>query len=261
MYFVAMVLQLEFNNRHEPLTIVDSEYAHAAIIHTISEADSEAGRLLHEMRRHKRMTISIVESNAHTAKLRLTFMAQEGLAYANILADALSSRSELRLGQRLCDITAADMNDPCWAGVSTWADLLGETTGKHIHFKFITPTAITKSDGNGGRFISPFPVPLDIFSGLARRWQALKGPPLPNDLNAYVHSGGCVVANYRTRADTFALQRRKQVGFTGWVLYECRHDNAPCVAALNALGRLASFTGVGYQTMRGMGAVQVKITD
>jgi CRISPR-associated endoribonuclease Cas6 len=260
MYFVAMVLRLEFRNR-KTMTIADGEYAHAAILHTISEADPEAGRKLHTMQRHKRMTISIVDSNARTANLRLTFMAQDGLAYANILTNTLLSHPQLRLGQTICDITAADMNDPRWAGVSTWADLVGETTSKYIHFKFVTPTAITKSNGDGGRFTSPFPLPQDIFSGLARRWQALEGPLLPDDLNEYIHSGGCIVSNYRTRANTFALRKRKQVGFTGWVLYECRHDNTSCLAALNALGQLAPFTGVGYQTMRGMGSVRVKLSD
>ena len=89
---------------------------------------------------------------------------------------------------------------------------------------FVTPAAITKSNGNGGRFSSLFPEPVDIFRGLNRRWQSLEGPELPDDLEKFVQAGGCVVSNYSLRAIEFQTPERTQIGFLGWVVYECRRD-------------------------------------
>ena len=60
MYFVAMLLQLCPVEKAPPLTIADGVYAHAALLHTISSVDAEAGQTLHEMRRQKRMTIALL---------------------------------------------------------------------------------------------------------------------------------------------------------------------------------------------------------
>jgi CRISPR/Cas system endoribonuclease Cas6 (RAMP superfamily) len=70
-----------------------------------------------------------------------------------------------------------------------------------------------------------------------------------------------VVANYRLRTVEFRTQERTQIGFVGWAVYECRKLEAAHVSALNALARLAFFTGVGYQTARGMGAVKTTLSN
>jgi CRISPR-associated endoribonuclease Cas6 len=176
--------------------------------------------------------------------------------------NALSAHPTLRLGKTVCDLGSVDLTGSEWTGVSTWADLAPPTTGRHIHFTFATPTAINKrGDNPGDRFTSLYPEPLDLFSGLARRWQALEGPVLPDDLEHFVGAGGCVVADYRLHTVGFRTQERKQKGFMGWVVYECRKDDAMHIAALNALARLAFFTGVGYQTARGMGVARATISD
>jgi CRISPR-associated endoribonuclease Cas6 len=254
---MVMALQLRFREYHVPLTVADGEYAHAAILHAISDMDAEAGQKLHGMHRHKQLTIAIVDSDTLGAVLRVTFMAEEGIAYANLLAGALAKQPVLRIGKATCDIGSVDTAHPVWSGISTWADLASGTSARYLDFRFVTPTAITKTDGNGGRFISPLPSPLDVFSGLARRWQALEGPKLPDDLTDFIHAGGCVIASMKKlNTLTFHTPRRSQIGFTGEVLYECHKNDPTYVSALNSLARLAFFTGVGYQTARGMGAVR-----
>jgi len=260
-YFVAMTLPLQPQAHRASLTVADGVYVHAAIHHAISGVDADLGRALHDMRRHKRMTVALVGNSRKAATLRLTFMASDGLAYANTLVNALSARPALRLGQTVCDVGSADLTSSDWAGMGTWADLMAGPTGRYIRLAFLTPTAITKRDANGGRFTALYPEPGDVFSGLARRWQALVGPALPDDLDQFVQGGGCVVSGYRLHTVQFRTPERTQIGFTGWVVYECRKDSAGQMAALNALARLAFFTGVGYQTARGMGAVQPKIAD
>jgi CRISPR-associated endoribonuclease Cas6 len=262
MYFVAMTLQLQPRDSHTRLSVADSVYAHAAILHAISDEDTEAGRALHGMQRNKRITLAVMANDRESPTLRLTFMAQDGLTYANTLMNALSPRSTVRLGKTVCDLGSVDLTNSEWAGVSTWADLTPPMTGRYIHFTFATPTAINKrGDRPGDRFTSLYPEPLDLFSGLVRRWQALEGPVLPDDLEHFVGAGGCVVADYHLHTVGFRTQERKQKGFMGWVVYECRKDDAMHIAALNALARLAFFTGVGYQTARGMGVARATISD
>jgi CRISPR-associated endoribonuclease Cas6 len=261
MYFVAMTVELEFENRDQPLTAADGVYAHSAIFNTLSEEDAEAGEILHDMKRHKRIALAIVDSDAHTAQLRLSFMAKDGLAHFNSLANALATRPRLQIGKTTCSVNGIDLVDSEWSAISTWADLLSGPHGQYITFSFTTPTAIAKSDGNGNRFFSLFPIPLDIFSGLARRWQALEGPALPEDLEDFIYAGGFVVTRHRLRTTSFRTSRRTQIGFTGSVTYTFLEDDVSCVAALNSLARLAAFTGVGYQTARGMGAVRVRISN
>jgi CRISPR-associated endoribonuclease Cas6 len=214
--------------------------------------------------------MAIIESDQRVTTLRLTFAHQDGLAYAETLVNALSARPLLRIGPTLCEVQAVDLAGSEWTGISSWADLTSGTKGHTIRLEFATPTAITKRDGNGGRFMSLFPAPLDVFSGLSRRWLALDGPALPDDLERFLQAGGCVVSGYGLRSVEFRTLERTQIGFTGWVIYRIAYrspqtslneNEARHIAALNALGRLAFFTGVGYQTTRGMGATKVMVSE
>lgn len=261
MIFVAALIRLKSLNNQHKLTVTDCIFAHAAVMTAISTVDAEAGRQLHDMRRHKRITLAIVESTRHTAALRVTFLGQEGLTCANALANALSTNPVLRLGSTAWVVESADLTDPKWAGMSTWSDLTAtENRDQHIRFQFVTPTAITKQDGNGGRFVALYPDPISLFSGLARRWQGLEGPTLPDNLERFIETGGCVVSNHALHTTTFSAADRTQIGFVGHAVYECRKSNVTYANALHALSQFARFVGVGYQTARGMGAVRVSFS-
>lgn len=257
MYFVALLLHLKLCDRRSKLTVADGVYAHAAILNVITTVDAEAGRKLHEMRRNKRVAIALIDSTKDSAILRLTFMAEDGLAYANMLVNRLAAYPTLRLGNAIGEVEAVNLADPDWAGVSTWADFVDHYENS-LQFRFITPTAITKRGHGHTRYMSLYPDPFSVFSGLARRWQALNGPKLPHDLEEFIESGGCVVSRHNLHTIEFSREGHTQIGFVGRVVYECcQTDQVEYIVALNALARLAPFTGVGYQTARGMGAVQV----
>ena len=55
--------------------------------------------------------------------------------------------------------------------------------------------------------------------------------------------------------------RAQTEGIRGRVTYECVDASPVCLAALHWLARLAMYSGVGYQTPRGMGAVMTKVGD
>lgn len=260
MIFVAALIRLKRLNHQRRLSMTDSIKAHAAVVTAISAVDTEAGRQLHDMRRHKHMTLAIIESTPQQAGLRVTFMDKQGLTCADALVNALSVYPMLRLGSTSWAVESVDVTDSQWAGLATWSDLTAtENPGHHIRFQFVTPTAITKQDGDGGRFVSLYPDPTSLFSGLARRWQGLGGPALPDDLERFIEAGGCVVSNHSLYTTTFSTAERTQIGFVGHTVYECRKSDRTYTNALHALSRFARFTGVGYQTGRGMGAVQVSV--
>ena len=257
MYFVAMVVKLKLQNPQLKLTVAHAVYAHAAILSAITKLNAEVGRELHEMHRNKRISIALIDNVKDSATLRLTFTAEEGLAYAHLLVNRFITCPMLRLGNVICDVDVVNLADPDWAGVSTWSDFVDHHENS-LQFRFITPTAITKRGRGNTRYVSLYPDPLSVFSGLARRWQALDGPKLPNDLEDFIEGGGCVVSRHQLQTIEFNIERHTQIGFVGRVVYECRKtDRIEYIAALNALARLAPFTGVGYQTARGMGAVRV----
>lgn len=255
MHFVSLTMHLRVDAPRR-LTIADSAHAHAAVLHLISNQDAYLGRALHDAGRHKRVTMAIVSSTLHSALLRLTLMAEEGLACGQTLLRALAQQPLLRIGQYSCMLDGVDLSNGKWCGVSTWADLCSPGTSRLYRFDFVTPTAITKRSADGGRFTALLPEPVDVFSGLARRWEALAGPTLPQDLSAFVEKGGCVVNDYWLHAAHFRTSERTQIGFTGTVLYECLQPDALYLSALQRLTRLAFYSGVGYQTARGMGAVR-----
>jgi len=124
MYFVAMALTLRHARCDAPLSAADGPHAHAAVMRAIGDIDPDASRTLHDMRVRKPITIAIVGGDACGAILRLTFMARDGLTYANILADALAARPSLRLGDVACAVESVDLAHPMWSGVGTWADIL-----------------------------------------------------------------------------------------------------------------------------------------
>lgn len=261
MLFIAMTLLIRPEQQSASLKPGDAVYLHAVICQLISRENPEAGRALHDMQRNKLVTMSILNNERYGVKLRLTFMAEDGLMYADLLINALAVQPELRLGRTLWHVEAADLADAEWSRISTWADLLTDEIGRYIRFSFVTPTAIMKRDQDGDRFTALYPDPVDLFSGLLRRWRGLGGLDLPNDLESFVRAGGCVVSNYHLQTVKFQTPDRTQIGFVGRVGYECRKGDPVYIAALNGLARLAFFSGVGYQTSRGMGTVQTAITD
>jgi CRISPR-associated endoribonuclease Cas6 len=264
MYFFSMVFRLWISNFSSGLGAADGVYAHAAILDTITRWDASLGKALHDMRRHKCVSVALLptcENQKDQILLRLTFMAEEGLTYANAVVNILSQDPLLRLGKHECHIQDFQISHSPWTGIASWTDLTAPSQKRSLQFIFHTPTAINRRGTKSSRFTQMFPEPDYLFGGLSRRWQALQGKQLPNCLDEYLSQGGCVVADYSLHSTTFATAERKQVAFLGTVIYRCLADEHECIQTLNNLTRFAFFTGVGYQTARGMGCVSTSLLD
>ncbi len=259
MYFVAMGLHLTPQSEEGTLGHSDAVYLQAAVYRLISHQNEAAGRTLHDAQRNKPYTVAVLPPGLNNPQVRLTWLGAHGLHYAEMFTTAIARQPVLRIGPTTWEVNSVNVDSSDWSGSSTWSDLCGVDSTRDMRFAFVTPTAIMKRDANGKRFTSLFPDPIDLFSGLHRRWRALAGPPLPDDLLEFVQSGGCVVANHRLHTIDLELARHMQIGFVGQVVYHCRKPSIPHILALNALARLAFFSGVGCQTTRGMGAVQIRV--
>jgi len=107
----------------------------------------------------------------------------------------------------------------------------------------------------------PFPDPQTLFSSVLRHWRTLDGPFLPHSGEQITQIARCVVSEYRLETACCVLAGRPHLGFLGWIEYTCRASGARAVTSLNALARLAFFTGSGYLTEHGMGVTTVTIAN
>jgi CRISPR-associated endoribonuclease Cas6 len=260
MSFLAILIHLTPKQKTLPLTTEAGEYAHAAIVRTLSNTNPEMAQNLDKMARHKCFTIAILPPNSqHQNTLRVTFWGQEGQMYVHTLLDAFKSYPEIELKQNRYEVSEINLTDAEWGGSCNLLDLTGER-GAYFHFIFVTPTAITKQNRHGKKFVELLPQPIDIFSGLAKRWIAIGGKPLPNAFEQFLQEGGCVISQIQhLETRLFHTTERTQIGFIGSLTYSCLEKLPVYQEALSQLTRLAFFTGVGYQTTRGMGLVKTRV--
>jgi CRISPR-associated endoribonuclease Cas6 len=249
MFFIQMNLVIE-QPQKRPFTPIDSIHAHAAVMHAISAVNNSLGATLHDIGRNKPLGLALVNN-----QLRLNWFGPTSLAYMQALLAYWQAAPRFRIGEKMFSFTHIGLNSGKHQQVQTWSDLTVPAKHPRIQIEFLTPTAVTRQDKQRKRYTALHPDPLTIFTLLARRWQDLGGPPLPDHLADYLADGGCVTKAYNLSTAEFTHRRRVQLGFVGRVAYICRQPHPECVQALNWLARLAPFSGIGYQTTRGMGAV------
>ncbi len=69
----------------------------------------------------------------------------------------------------------------------------------------------------------------------------------------------CVVTRYRLWTVKRPVAGSPRLGYLGWIEYTCRTRELAPVVSLNALARLAFFTGSGYLTEHGLGITRIAI--
>ncbi|SRR6266566_1390592 len=205
------------------------------------------------------ITVSLLRCEPRHALLRLTICSREETPVSAILETALPSL--FQHGHGRYEVQAIDLTNPRWAGISTWADLLSQHTERFMHFSFATSLITAEPGQQQNRNVPPFPEPLPLFSSLAQRWLTLGGPTLAGSADQLIRASACVVSKYRLRSLMREGSRPSPVGYLGWIEYECLRYNQEVIASLNALARLAFFTGTGYLTAYGMGSTTTRLSS
>ncbi len=106
----------------------------------------------------------------------------------------------------------------------------------------------------GGKRMEVWPRPELVFGSLARTWGLYSPISLPLDRDELVAmaADAVVMSRYELRTQMLQFPRHKQVGFVGYVIYECM-AGGPLAATLDLLADFALYAGVGYKTTMGMG--------
>jgi hypothetical protein len=251
MYFVALLLTVRCLEEARTL-----EYGEARDIHHVL-ADYHSS--LAASHQQEDITLSLLRGEPQHALLRLTLYSRERTPVSAILETALPSL--FRYDHGCYEVQAINLTHPRWAGISTWADLLPQQPERCMHFSFATPLITAEPGLKQNRNVLPFPEPLPLFSSLAHRWQMLEGPTLAGSAEQLIRASACVVSKYRLRSLTREGSLPAPVGYLGWVEYECLRYNPRAIASLNALARLAFFTGTGYLTAYGMGSTTTRLSS
>lgn len=206
------------------------------------------------------MTVALLSGDVRYPRMRLTCCCQARDAPGMVL-QALTSRPTLEFGQQCFEVESVDCIDPIWTGISTWPDLLNEQYKMRMRFTFATPLVTVNQQCTSNNSALPFPHPLTLFSSLLCHWQSMGGPPLPYNGEQMVQAARCVVTEYRLQTAERILDDHSHLGYLGWIEYTCRVRERAAIASLNALARLAFFTGSGYLTEHGMGATAVVVAN
>ncbi len=253
MYFLAALLTLKAVEEPDrfPLHLAD---------HDESLLSRQELRFKDVFLGEDQMTVALLSSAARHTRIRLTCWSKAKDTPTSLL-QALTSRPRIEFAQQCYAVESVDLVDPLWTGISTWTDLQNARHGVRMRFTFATPLVTAQREQGTESDILPFPGPQTLFSRLLHHWRELDGPPLPYAGEQMVQAAGCILSEYRLETSESTVETQAHPGFLGWVEYMCRDGEITAIASLNALARLAFFTGSGYLTTLGMGTTAVTIAN
>lgn len=223
---------------------------HGMLFHTLKEADPAEANWMHKHPAPKPFSlVPLYTEEGALAGVRVAALTERA---AVLLLRAWEWRrdqgAELHLGKQYFTVS-----DVACAEGPTWIKLTRMTPGATMQLQFLSPTAFKQGPGH-----LPLPLPYNVFSWPARVWEAY-GPPrtLPEGWIAWCEQNVFVVSHQIETATVNISRRETFTGFVGVVDFEAHQGSDAELAAWQALGQLAAFSGVGHKTTMGMGAVEM----
>ena len=252
------------------------DQARAALFDLIQRGDFPLAQRLHDLNDHKPYTISLLEGGKRgadralhfgtgiTAHWRFTLLHEP--AFEALLKRYLLSRElpHIRIGAlefTITDAFASGRSHP-ESGYTALADLqtrwnqATESLPPAFILEFCSPTGFNlgQDKTTGERRWRALPEPRLIFSALRKKWARLGGIDPGDDFDQWVEAHvEAEPMHLETR--TVLVERRPLRGFVGRVRFRVRGDSK-WWAVVHLLADLAFWTGIGYQTTRGMGQVR-----
>lgn len=168
-------------------------------------------------------------------------------------AEALDGLRRMRVGRHRLSVDRIDVFG------ETYDDLLHRAdSATSWDLVLASPTTIRLPRvGSGPGLVQPFPLPHELFERLRRRWQRAATVPLPHGTEQAVATQFAVSrADVRTHPYRIKSGGTQVVGASGRVTYAL--VGRTCEAArrgVGALVALASYSGLGDYTTKGMGFV------
>lgn len=245
----------------------------AAFFNLIDRGDSALAAQLHDTNRHKPYTISLLQTErrgrdgalhfaeGHTADWRFTLLCEP--AFEALLRRYFLDRQppHLRIGAMTFAVTdafATGHSHPASGHISLpelqarW-NQPPESLPPVIRLDFLSPTAFNLGTDpeTGRRRFASLPDTRLIFSPLRKRWADLGGAEPGDDFDAWAQTN-LLMETQGIRTQPVRIEQSHFEGFTGRVIFRARGDRRWLPLA-HLLADLAFWTGVGYQTTRGLG--------
>jgi len=158
---------------------------------------------------------------------------------------------------RVVDITCDEKRDP-WTGETTYEELAAywlagssDRLSTSLTLHLTTPTAFRSKE-----MTIPVPLPELVFGSLLQRWNAFSPVALNEAMREYAN---VMIAISRFRMESAVAihkQNAKRIGAVGDVTYRTLGGDDYWVATMQLLADYAMYSGVGVQTMTGMGQVR-----
>jgi CRISPR-associated endoribonuclease Cas6 len=237
---------------------------HAVLLRLIAEVDPALATALHADAKTKPFTVSMLQGRFVTRngrqiatpdeiyQVRYTVLSDEVFgALSNILLGKYMYKEPVRLDGNLFDIAEIvvrpELSDG-WARLDDFESLWNRAEDSdRITLDFASPTTFRTGDVN-----LLFPLPVSVFGGLMRKWEAFAPIALPAELGAFI-AEHLVVERYRLETRVVAYDNHQYNGFVGTCQFRVLGDRSEQGRAINALADLALFTGIGQKTTQGLG--------
>lgn len=250
--------------------------ARAALLNLIRMGDQALSQTLHDDNAHKPYTISLLNggkrggdrslnfNTGDSADWRFTLLCEP--AFEAILRRYILSRElpHVRIGAvefQVIDAFASG-NHPDSGSVRLPALLdrwnqPPETLPRRIILDFLSPTAFNlgQDRATGNYHIRSTPDARTLFSTLRKRWIKLGGAAPGDEFDRWV-GDQIEVQPLNLHTQTVYVERRPVDGFLGRVSFMVYGSDLRWLPLLHLLADLTFWTGVGYQTPRGMGQVR-----
>lgn len=250
------------------------DQARAALFNLIRLEDMALSEKLHNTNVQKPYTISLLQgeqfsrdralhfNEGDTADWRFTLLRDptfEVLLHRFLLRQPLP---EIRIGAVNFTILDAFVSGHCHAdsghiGLSElWQrwNCAPDTVSRQIILRFKSPTTFSLGTEHQVRFWRTLPYPRTLFSTLRKRWKTMAGVEPGDDFDTWVEQH-LDAEPIQLSTETTLIEGRRVRGFVGDVRFQHYGDNR-WLPLVHLLSDLAFWTGVGYQTTRGMGQVR-----
>lgn len=248
-------VQFAWMNEHPPVDWRDIPHhqlhglLYRSVLPAVSQDETD---WLHEHHAPKPFSVSPLLGKDY-ALLGLRYTAFNGRT-AQLLHDgwqqARVSKNPLSLADQTLhvgDVTANLETD--------FATLLESESRRRLSLRFLSPTAFRR-----GPIMLPLPLPANVFDRPFQMWQsyapaALQLPPAwPSWCEEHVF-----VSYHHIRTVNVAITRRgRWTGFLGNVSFGAKGKDETSLRVWQALGRFATYTGIGHKTTMGLGSVALR---
>jgi CRISPR/Cas system endoribonuclease Cas6 (RAMP superfamily) len=132
-------------------------------------------------------------------------------------------------------------------------DSLGGESASRIEYRVVTPARFRH---HGHDYL--LPDPHLTFRNLARRLQAVRPAPIPDEVVREL-AGNVEVLRHNIRTQPFVWHHRRKAGFTGTVTFGVPSTCSDAARRLFAqLNHFAALGGIGHGTTHGLGVVDVR---